>query len=39
MLRSSGKQSKESVIRGVGPEEKKEGYGGKDLQKKKGFKP
>jgi len=24
---------------GVSPEEEKEGYGGKDLQKKEGFKP
>jgi len=32
MLRSIGKQSGESV---VSPEEEKEGYGGKDLQKRK----
>jgi len=32
MLRSIGKQS--GGIRGVSPEEEKEGYGGKDLQKK-----
>jgi len=30
MLRSIGKQS--GGIRGVSPEEEKEGYGGKDLQ-------
>ena len=33
MLRSIGKQSRE--IRGVSPEEEKEGCGGKDLQKRK----
>jgi len=33
MLRSIGKQSR--GIRGVSPEEEKEGYGGKDLQKRK----
>jgi len=33
MLRNIGKQS------GVSPEEEKKGYGGKDLQKKEGFKP
>jgi len=32
MLRSISKQSEESV---VSPEEEKEGYGGKDLQKRK----
>ena len=32
MLRSIGKQWE---IRGVSPEEEKEGYGGKDLQKRK----
>jgi len=32
MLRSIGKQSGENV---VSPEEEKEGYGGKDLQKRK----
>ena len=35
MLRSIGKQSGESVDRGVIPEEEKVGYGGKDLQKRK----
>jgi len=34
ILRSSGKQSGESV-HGVSPEEVKEGYSGKDLQKRK----
>ena len=33
MLRSIGKQS--PGIRVVGPEKEKEGYGGKDLQRKK----
>jgi len=33
MPRSIGKQS--GGIRGVSPEEKKEGYGGKDLQERK----
>jgi len=33
MLRSIGKQS--GGIRGVSPEEEKESYGGKDLQKRK----
>jgi len=33
MLRSIGKQSGESV---VSPKEEKVGYGGKDLQKRKG---
>jgi len=36
MVRSIGKQS--GGIHGVSPEEEKEGYGGKDLQKG-GFKP
>jgi len=36
MLRSN---SKVWGIHVVSPEEEKEGYGGKDLQKKKGFKP
>ena len=34
VLRSIGKQSGESV-HGVSPEDEKEGYGGKDLQKRK----
>jgi len=34
VLRSIGKQSGESV-ESCSPEEEKEGYGGKDLQKKK----
>jgi len=37
MLRSFGRQS--GGIRGVSPEEEKEGYGGKDLPKRRGFKP
>ena len=35
MLRSIGKQSGESGIRGVSPGEEMVGYGGKDLQKRK----
>ena len=35
MPRSIGKQSGESVDRGVSPEEEKVSYGGKDLQKRK----
>jgi len=37
MLRSVGKQS--GGIRGVSPEEEKEGYGGKDLRKRKVLSP
>ena len=37
MLRSISKTVR--GIRGVSPEEEKEGYGGKDLQKRKVFKP
>jgi len=35
MLRSIGKQKTVGGIRGLSPEEEKEGYGGKDLQKRK----
>ena len=35
MLRSIGKQKTVGGIRGRSPEEEKEGYGGKDLQKRK----
>jgi len=35
MLRGIGKQSPAGGGRGVSPEEEKEGYGGKDLQKRK----
>ena len=37
MLRSVGKQS--GGIPGVSPEEEKEGYGGKDLRKRKVLSP
>jgi len=37
MLRSIGINTR--GIRGVSPEEEKVGYGGKDLQKRKKFKP
>jgi len=39
MLRSIGLSANSQGIRGVGPEEEKEGYGAKDLQKKEGFMP
>jgi len=35
MLRSIGKQKTVRGIRGLSPEEEKEGCGGKDLQKRK----
>ena len=37
MLRSNSIQSR--GIRGISPKEEKGGYGGKDFQKKQGFKP